>query len=94
MYQDVGIPERQKVRKQEGHNSDEKYTITPTYLFSLYMYKEEDLCRGDCILHCYVRSSLLFPYFLPFWYPYILIHFECFILLVLYKGGAHVHCYI
>ena len=36
---------------------------------------EEDLCRGDSILHCYVRSSLLFPYFLPFWYPYILIHF-------------------
>ena len=39
---------------------------------------EKDLCRGGCILHCYVRSSLLFPYFLPFWYPYILLHFQMF----------------
>ena len=23
----------------------------------------------------------LFPYFLPFWYPYILLHFKCFLLL-------------
>ena len=33
---------------------------------------------GGCILHCYVRSSLLSPYFLPFWYPYILLHFLMF----------------
>ena len=40
-----------------------KYTITPTEIFSIiYMYHEK-ICRGDCILHCYVdhpSCSLLF----------------------------------
>ena len=44
---------------------------------------EEDLCRGDCILHCYVRSfSLLFPYFLPFWY--ISLHPDTFLMFIYY----------
>ena len=64
------------------HNS-EVYNHPYISFFIVHVYMEEDLCRGDCILHCYVRSSLLFPYFLPFWYPYILIHFECFLLLVI-----------
>ena len=31
------------------------------------------MCRGDCILHCFNCAIIptLFPYFLPFWYPYI-----------------------
>ena len=63
------------------HNS-EVYNHPYISFFIVHVYMEEDLCRGDCILHCYVRSSLLFPYFLPFWYPYILLHFKCFLLLV------------
>ena len=63
------------------HNSE---VYNPPYIsfFIIHVYMEEDLCRGGCILHCYVRSSLLFPYFLPFWYPYILLHFNVFLLLV------------
>ena len=59
------------------HNSE--VTITPTFFFHctcihIYIYMEEDLWGGGgggggggCILHCYVQSSLLFPYILPFW---------------------------
>ena len=66
------------------HNS-EVYNHPYISFFIVHsVYMEEDLCRGGCILHCYVRSSLLFPYFLPFWYPYILLHFKCFLLLVLH----------
>ena len=49
---------------------------------SKIMTDSATICRGDCILHCCVRLSLLFPFFLPFWYPYILLHFKCFLLLV------------
>ena len=56
------------------HNS-EVYNHPYISFFIVHVYMEEDVCRGDCILHCYVRSSLLFPYLLPFWYPYILLHF-------------------
>ena len=59
------------------HNS-EVYNHPYISFFIVHVYMEEDLCRGGCILHCYVRSSLLFPYFLPFWYPYILLHFKMF----------------
>ena len=43
----------------------------------------------------------LFPYFLQFWYPYILLHFKCFLLLVyviffssrrMHAGLWHLHC--
>ena len=59
------------------HNS-EVYNHPYISFFIVHVYMEKDLCRGGCILHCYVRSSLLFPYFLPFWYPYILLHFQMF----------------
>ena len=68
------LPPSKETRGMIEHNSE---VYNPPYIsfFIVHVYMEEDLCRGDCILHCYVRSSLLFPYFLPFWYPYILIHF-------------------
>ena len=50
----------------------------PTYLFSLYTYMEKDLCRGlYTSLFCAIIPAL-FPYFLPFWYHYILLHFQMF----------------
>ena len=70
-----------KVWKQgrDDHTKTVKYTISPTYLSSLFMYMEKDLCRGDCILHGFcVIIPTLFPYFLPFWFPYILLHFQMF----------------
>ena len=43
---------------------------------------EKDLCRGlYTSLFCVIIPTL-FPYFLQFWYPYILLHFKCFLLLV------------
>ena len=43
---------------------------------------EKDLCRGlYTSLFCVIIPTL-FPYFLRFWYPYILLHFKCFLLLV------------
>ena len=55
------------------HNSE---VYNPPYRDLLpYIHVQwKKICRDDCILHCCVRSSLLFPYFLPFWYPYILLH--------------------
>ena len=71
---DTRTAKSKETRGMIEHNS-EVYTHPYISFFIVHVYMEEDLCRGDCILHCYVRSSLLFPYFLPFWYPYILIHF-------------------
>ena len=46
---------------------------------------EKDLCRGlYTSLFCVIIPTL-FPYFLRFWYPYILLHFKCFLLLVTYR---------
>ena len=60
----------------------------PTYLFSLYTYMEKDLCRGlYTSLFCVIIPTL-FPYFLRFWYPYILLHFKCFLLLVIILNAA------
>ena len=43
---------------------------------------EKDLCKGlYTSLFCVIIPTL-FPYFLRFWYPYILLHFKCFLLLV------------
>ena len=51
---------------------------------------EKDLCRGlYTSLFCVIIPTL-FPYFLQFWYPYILLHFKCFLLLVLYIA-SHKH---
>jgi len=36
----------------------------------------------------YVIIPPLFLYFLPFCYPYILLHFKCFLLLVLFINAA------
>ena len=41
------------------HNS-EVYNHPYISFFIVHVYMEDDLCRGDCILHCYVRSSLTF----------------------------------
>jgi len=48
---------------------------------------EKDPCRGAVYLF-YVIIPPLFLYFLPFCYPYILLHFKCFLLLV------HVYMYM
>ena len=71
---DTRTAKSKETRGMIEHNSE---VYNPPYIsfFIVHVYMEEDLCRGGCILHCYVRSSLLFPYFLPFWYPYILLHF-------------------
>ena len=45
------------------HNS-EVYNHPYISFFIVHVYMEEDLCSGDCILHCYVPSSL--PCFLTF----------------------------
>ena len=61
-----------------------KYTIPLHIFFSLYTYynMEKDLCKGlYTSLFCVIIPTL-FPYFLRFWYPYILLHFKCFLLLV------------
>ena len=44
------------------HNS-EVYNHPYISFFIVHVYMEEDLCRGGCILHCYVRSSLVFLLF-------------------------------
>ena len=36
---------------------------------------KKDLCIGGIVA---IRFTVLFPYFLLFWYPYILLHFEYF----------------
>ena len=59
-----------------------KYTI-PLHIFFRYTrIMEKDFCRGlYTSLFCVIIPTL-FPYFLRFWYPYILLHFKCFFLLV------------
>ena len=48
---------------------------------------EKDLCRGlYTSLFCVIIPTL-FPYFLRFWYPYILLHFKCFLLLYMYHSN-------
>jgi len=49
---------------------------------------EKDSCRGVVYLFVYVIIPPLFLYFLPFCYPYILLHFKCFLLLVQYLVGG------
>ena len=61
--------------------SQKRYTEVynpPTYLFSLYTYMEKDLCRGVVYFTVLCDHPCLFPYFMPFWYPYILLHFQMF----------------
>ena len=59
MYGDVGIAERQKVRKPAGKDDGIKQYTTPYILFSLYMYYAERYVRWGCILNCFMPSSLL-----------------------------------
>ena len=73
-----------KVWKQDrdDHTKTVKYTISPTYLSSLFMYMEKDLCRGDCILHGFcVIIPTLFPYFCRSGFPTSCYIFKCFLLL-------------
>ena len=59
-----------------------KYTIPLHIFFHYTRIMEKDLCRGlYTSLFCVIIPTL-FPYFLRFWYPYILLHFKCFLLLV------------
>ena len=59
-----------------------KYTIPLHIFFHYTRIMEKDLCRGlYTSLFCVIIPTL-FPYFLRFWYPYILLHFKCFLLLL------------
>ena len=59
-----------------------EYTIPLHIFFHYTRIMEKDLCRGlYTSLFCVIIPTL-FPYFLRFWYPYILLHFKCFLLLV------------
>ena len=69
--------------------------------FSIYVYNEKRYVGGlYTSLFCVIIPTL-FPYFLRFWYPYILLHFKCFLLLVyviffssrrMHTGLWHLHC--
>ena len=62
-----------------------KYTIPLHIFFHYTRIMEKDLCRGlYTSLFCVIIPTL-FPYFLRFWYPYILLHFKCFLLLVIHR---------
>jgi len=52
---------------------------------------EKDPCGGGgYILNCFMLSSLpCFFTFLPFCYPYILLHFKCFLLRVFITAQSH-----
>ena len=66
----------------------------PTYLFSLYTYMEKDLCRGIVYFTVLCDHPYLVSLLLPFWYPYILLQFNFFLLLVEYHEGAHIHTHL
>ena len=75
-----------------------KYT---TPYRDLFPYNEKRYVGGlYTSLFCVIIPTL-FPYFLRFWYPYILLHFKCFLLLVyviffssrrMHTGLWHLHC--
>ena len=59
-----------------------KYTTPLQRSFSIYVYNEKRYVGGlYTSLFCVIIPTL-FLYFLPFWYPYILLHFKCFLSLV------------
>ena len=66
-----------------------KYTILLHIFFHYTRIMEKDLCRGlYTSLFCVIIPTL-FPYFLRFWYPYILLHFKYFLLLVEFRVPAN-----
>ena len=73
MKQDVGIAERQKVKKQ---GTDDHISIQPPIRICFhYVHITEKIPVVRCILTALWDHPTLFPYFLPFCYPYILSHF-------------------
>ena len=48
------------------------YDIITCYIEEVFIQLCMEVIIPVVVIHCCVRSSLLFPYFLPFWYPYIL----------------------
>ena len=59
-----------------------KYTTPLQRSCSIYMYNEKRYVGGlYTSLFCAIIPTL-FPYFLPFWYPYSCYIFKCFLLLV------------
>ena len=52
--------------------------------YILYMYNIwKKISVGVMLYFTVMFDHPSFPYFLPFWYPYILLHFKCFLLLVI-----------
>ena len=85
MWQDEGIPERQKVRKQGRDDRTKQWSIQSPYISFFIIHVHIYMCIWNKIsvgglytsLFCAIIPTL-FPYFLPFWYPYILSHFQMF----------------